>query len=94
MVDGEVYHHSLALLHDDCWKKIGNMKKFDHPEQQEISDKIEAVMEKYFKEYDALANESEKLYDAKQVLEEKYRQLDKKTGLNKLFEEFGKICEE
>lgn len=93
-VNGEIQNHTLALMDDVSWEKIWDMKKFDNPEQQALSDQIEAVLEKYFKEYNELADESEKLYDARQKLEEKYRQLDKKTGLNKLYEEFEKFYTE
>ena len=64
-------------------------------EQQiiEIKEKVDAILREYSKQYEALADRSEKLYDEKEALKKEYEALDAKTGLNALYEELAKLIE-
>lgn len=87
-ISGEVQHHTLAIMDDDYWVAIDAKRAFDDPELQRISDQIDATLNAHASSYDALAEESERLFDAKQRLEQKYAELDNISGLSKLFEAF------
>jgi uncharacterized protein YoxC len=55
-------------------------------EMKKLEDNIQETLEKYDEEYSSLAGESEKLYEKENKLKEKYAVLNKKTGLDKLYE--------
>jgi hypothetical protein len=59
----------------------------------ELKTKIQAVLEEYEKEYQALADRSEVLYDEEAQLKQAYETLDEKSGLRILFEELARLKE-
>lgn len=70
-IDGEISTHTLALMDEDSWEKVGAKRQFSNPEQQALADQIDALLDKHSEAYDALAKESEQLYDAQKRLEKK-----------------------
>ncbi|MEC8339020.1 MAG: hypothetical protein VXZ40_00215 [Nanoarchaeota archaeon] len=61
--------------------------------KEDIKADIDKQFKLFEKEYLELGTKSEKLDQEQQILEEKYKQLDEKSGLNKLFEELAELEE-
>ena len=57
----------------------------------ELKAKSDAIMKKYAREYEALADRSERLFDEREALEKDYEILNAKTGLSTLFEKIAKL---
>lgn len=94
--------HSLALMDNDWWELVYSIDSWlDKPNDHKIAEieyKIDNVMEEFEEDYLSLWEISEKFYNQKKLLdkeykklEDSYKQLDKKTWLNKLFEELWKL---
>lgn len=88
-------YHSLVVIDDEHWEIVhrinsNNAPPIEHQIAQVTLD-IDSVMENYEQEYQALAQHSEVLYDEQQALKQEYAKLDKKTGLNALFERLAKL---
>ena len=71
-------------------RKQKSIEKKKQNEIELISKKITAIEKKYTREYRNLAEESEKLHAMKITLENKYKELDNKTGLNNLYSQLAK----
>lgn len=88
-------NHSVAVMDDESWELI--YRKSDGgipPKEHEIAEtkyKIDQVMMDYEEEYLELGEKSEKLFDEQEALKKEYEKLDKKTGLNALFEKLGNL---
>lgn len=73
-----------------------DLSKFSEEEQTEIKaigKQIDEAESKYATEYEALAKESEKLFELNEALEKKYEELDEKAGVNKLYEKLNEYYE-
>ena len=94
---GNFEQHSLALMEDSSWEVVYQvLSKNPPPKEHQIAilrQQIDQVMLEHEEAYAGLAAESEKLYDQQEALKKKYAALDRKTGLNKLFEKLGELCE-
>lgn len=97
-VNGEREIHTIALMEDESWQLVYKSNSNDSmPKEHEIAlveKQIEETMEKYEDEYMALAKKSEKLYDENEALKLEYENLDKKSGLNNLFERVAILKEQ
>ncbi len=60
----------------------------------ELKTQVEQILSKYHVEYADLAERSEKLHEEAELLRKSYSVLEKKTGLNALYEEIAALQKE